>query len=213
MAKQAFLDKMICYAGILVGVFGILFSAYMFFVLGDAVDALHQTAISQADSAINILIDAKGIASTTSDSMDSLTSFAKNSSVALGQSADSLASMGAAISSLSSSLEQIPFMPAEATGSLESAAQDLSGAAEDMQDTASSMGDASDSALSTASGVSAMEDDIGRSIASLEDTKKRIDGIHSTARLGLLLGTMLAVLMFGLNALSFYRQLRGAEKG
>jgi methyl-accepting chemotaxis protein len=98
-------------------------------------------------------------------------------------------------------------MPKEATDPLQSAAQGITGTAADMKNTAASMGNVTDNALATATGVTALKEDISQSIASLEGTKKQIDSIHGTVRLGLLLGTILAVLMFGLNALSFYRQL------
>jgi methyl-accepting chemotaxis protein len=209
MGSLALLDRIICFLGILVGVFGIIFSIYMFLVIGDGVDAIHGSAIGQVDSAISILADARGIVSATADSMNSLTSFAKNSSDTLNQTADSLSSMGTAVSFLAVSLGQVPYMPDEATGPLESAAQGLSGTAQDMKGTAASMAGVTDNALSTASGVAAMDEDIAKSITSLEETKKQIDGIHGTVRFCLLLGTILAVLMFGLNGLSFYRQLRG----
>jgi hypothetical protein len=207
MAKPTTLDRIISYTGILVGVFGIVFSIYMFLVIGDAVDAIHNAAINQTDSAIGILGDAQGVVVAASDSMDSLTSFAKNSSGALNQTADSFSSMGTAISFLAVSLGQVPYMPKEATDPLQSAAQGISGTAMDMKGTAASMGNVTDNALATASGVTALKEDISQSIASLEETKKQIDSIHGTVRLGLLLGTILAVLMFSLNALSFYRQL------
>jgi hypothetical protein len=208
MAALTALDKVICYLGMLVGVSGIVFSIYMFLALGDAVDALRESATGQVDSAIVILNDAHGIVSATAGSMDSLTAFAKNSSLALGQSADSLDSMGSAVSSLAASISLIPYMPGEASASLESAADGLSQTAKDMKGTAASMQSASDNALATMTGVSAMEEDISGSIQSLHETKMRIDGIHATVRLGLLIGTILAVLMFALNGLSFYRQLR-----
>jgi hypothetical protein len=207
MAKPTALDKVISYTGILVGIFGIIFTIYMFLVIGDAVDAIHAAAINQTNAAIGILADARGIVVATSDSMDSLTSFARNSSNALNQSADSFSSMGTAVSFLATSLGQVPYMPKEATDPLQSAAQGISGTAADMKNTAASMGNVTDNALATATGVTALKEDISQSIASLEGTKKQIDGIHGTVRLGLLLGTILAVLMFGLNALSFYRQL------
>ncbi len=209
MAKPGMLDRIIAYTGILAGVFGIAFTIYMFLVLGDAVDAIRASSISQVDSVIGIMQDAHGIVAATAGSMDSLTAFAKNSSGTLNQSADSLSSMGSAVAFLAVSLSQVPYMPEEATGTLASAAEGLSGTAMDMKDTAASMSNVTDSALATASGVAAMEEDIAESIASLDETKRQIDGIHGTVRLGLLLGSMLAVLMFALNALNFYRQLRG----
>jgi hypothetical protein len=102
----------------------------------------------------------------------------------------------------------IPLMPQDAGAPLESAADGLSLTAKDIRDTAASMQGVSDNALATMTGVSAMEEDIASSIRSLNETNARIDGIHATVRLGLLLGTILSVLMFGLNGLSFYRQLR-----
>jgi len=209
MGGLTLLDRTICYVGILVGVFGILFSIYMYLVIGDAVDAIRDTAIRQADSAIQILADAHGIVAATAGSLDSLTSFAKNSSATLNQSADSLSSMGIAVTFLATSLSQVPYMPGEATGPLASAAQGLSGTANGMKETAASMANVSDNALATATGVAAMDEDISDSIASLEDTKEQVEGLHATVRLGLLLGSILAVLMFALNGLNFYRQLRG----
>ncbi|MFH0737471.1 MAG: hypothetical protein V1827_02145 [Candidatus Micrarchaeota archaeon] len=213
MAKPPFLDRAIAIVGILVGISGIIFSIYMYSVLSGAVTLVHDTAIAQADSAIGILADTKLIVQGTADSVDSLTSFAKNSSETLNQSADSFDSMGSAITSLATSLNSIPYMPQEATSSLRTAGEDLSGTADQMRDTAGSMGEVGDDALSTASGITALDEDIDKSIASLQDTKKQADDVAGTAQLGLLLGTISIVLLFCLNALSFYRQLKSPEKG
>jgi methyl-accepting chemotaxis protein len=146
--------------------------------------------------------------------MDSLTSFAKNASSTLNASAGSLESMGGAVGSLASSLASVPYMPEGALGPLQSAADELEGTAQGMRGTAASMANASDNALSTASGVQSLKEDIGDSIASMEDTKRQIDEMQRNAKIGLVLGSVLAVLMFALNSLSFYRQLKdGAGRG
>lgn len=207
MASQKALDRVICFIGILAGIAGIAFTIYIYLVLGSMIDAIHASAISQADSAISLLQDAGGVVSSAAGTMDSLTLFAKNASSSLNQTADSIGSTGTAIGALASAISSIPYLPSQATAPLHSASSELQGTATSMRETASSMAGASDEALSAASGVKGLEDDIEESIAGLEETKGQLDAMHQTARLGLFLGTALAALTFCLNALTFYRQL------
>jgi len=208
MAEKSSLDKLIAYVGILVSVFGILFVGYFFLTFSSFIDTIHQSATSQVDSGIAILMDAKGIVSSTADSIDSLTSFAGNASTALNQSADAMEGVGTAIDSLASSLGSIPYMSAGTTAPLYSAASGMDDTADSMRETAGSMANVSGNAISTAAGVQSLEDDIDGNVASLEGTRRQLDEMHSTAKIGLILGSALVALLFVLNGLSFYRQLR-----
>lgn len=208
MAEKSTLDRIISYVGILTSVFGILLVVYLFTVFGSFIDAFHQSAVSQADSAISILTDAKLIVSSTADSIDSFSSMARNASTALDQSAYAMDGMGDAVNSLAVSLGAIPYMPAEAINPLRSSATAMKGTGESIRDTAASMENISGTSLSTAAGVQSLEEDIDANIISLEATKRQIDDMQATARLGLFLASALVALTFLLNGLNFYRQLK-----
>jgi cell division septal protein FtsQ len=56
--------------------------------------------------------------------------------------------------------------------------------------------------------VQQLKADVQNNIEAWEQTRKQINDMYATAKIGLILGTVLIVLIFILTALSFYRQLR-----
>lgn len=208
MAEKSMLDRTISYVGILTCVFGILLVIYLFTVFGSFLDSFHQIAMNQTDSAIAVFVDAKTIVSSTADSIDSFGAFASNASTMLSQSSSAMTDMGSAVNSLAASLGAIPYMPAEAISPLYSSAAAMSDTADSMQDTAASMQNITDSTLSTATGVQSLKENIDANIRSLETTKRQMSEMYSTAKLGLFLTSALATLIFLLNGLTFYRQLK-----
>ena len=201
------LDKTISYVGIAASGIGILFTVFMFIILNGTIDSVHKAATDQVDSAIAILQDAGGIVQSTADSMDSFSAFAKNASVSVNRSADAVGSMGDAIDLFATALGAIPYM-GEASAPLHDAADEMGKSEVYMHQTAASMANVTGNVVSTATGVQQLNSDIQDNVESLEKTKKELDNISGTLKIGLILGSLLALLLFALNGLTFYRQLQ-----
>lgn len=208
MAEKSGLDKAISYVGILVSVVGIALTLFFFLIFNGLIDGIHTSAIAQVDSAIAIMGDVQVIVEGTANSVDSFNSFAQNSSGAMDETADAVEAMATAMDALASGIGSIPYMPSEATGALEDSASQIEDTAEYMRETSNSMQNVSGNALSTAVGMQQLKEDVNSNIASLQQTRKQIEDMYGTAKLGLVLGTILLVMIFVLTALSFYRQLR-----
>lgn len=206
--KKSGLDKAIGYLGIGASIMGILLMLWLFFVFNGLIDAMHEVSIGQVDSMIAMLEDSLMIVNATSNSVDAMGSFATNSSATLQHSASAMDGMAGAIDMLAFSLAAIPYMPSEATSPLYSASADMKNVAVSMQETADSMGEATGEALSAGLGIQQLEGEIEQSIANMEKTKKQIDDIHFTAKTGLVMGSLLLMMLFALNGLTFYRQLK-----
>lgn len=202
------LDKTISYVGMAASGVGIILTVFIFIVLNGAIDSAHKVATDQVDSAISILQDAGDIVQSTSDTMDSFSSFAKNASSSVERSADAISAMGDAFDTFASSLGSIPYMPSEATAPLHDAADEMDDTADHMQDTAAAMANMTDNAVSTATGVQQLKEDIDTNVESLQGAKKQLNDTAGMLKIGLVLGSLLGLLLFALNGLTFYRQLR-----
>ncbi|MDD5172132.1 MAG: hypothetical protein PHF60_03800 [Candidatus ainarchaeum sp.] len=202
------LDKIISYVVFGSSEVGILLTAFLFITLNGAIDSVHNAAIGQVDSAISILQDAGSIVQSTADSVDSFSAFAQYASVSVNQSADAIKGMGEAIDLFAASLGAVPYMPSEATAPLYASADEIGNTADYMHQTAASMANVTGNTVSTATGIQALKEDINTNVLSLQSTKKQIDDIAGTLKIGLVLGSLLALLLFALNGLTFYRQLR-----
>lgn len=207
-SNKTSLDKTIAYVGILVGIAGIALTLWLFFVFDGLLDSIHQTSLNQVDTVISVLHDSVEIVNYSAASVDSLGEFASNTSTALQYSADALGGMSIAVSGLADSIGSIPYMPKEAVAPLYSTSEDVSAMADSIEETAASMETASGDVLSATLGLQALQEDIENSIGGLEKTKDDISNMHLTAKTGLILGTILLILVFALNSLMFYRQLR-----
>ncbi|MEM4359778.1 MAG: hypothetical protein QXT45_04560 [Candidatus Bilamarchaeaceae archaeon] len=201
------LSKVISYTGIAVGIFGIAIIVWLFFVFNGLIDSIHQTIINQVDSTISMLQHARIITNSTAASVDSLGMVAANTSSALTSYASALEGVALATSSLAHSLGMIPYMPQEVITSMSSSADSMSNAAGFIIETAVSMETTSGTITSTSLGFGTLMTDIDVSIANMEQTKENINNIYLTAKTGLILFTILLILVFVLNILSFYRQL------
>jgi len=207
-SNKSSLDKTIAYVGILVGIAGIALTLWLFFVFGDILDSLHQTSINQVDTVISVLHDSVSIVNYSAASIDSMAGFATDTSTALGYSADALDGMADAVEGLAFSLASIPYMPSETITPLYTTADDISSTADSIDETAVSMGAVSGDVLSATLGLQSLQGDIEESITGLEQTKNDLNSIYITAKTGLTLGTLLLILVFALNSLMFYRQLK-----
>jgi len=202
------LDKAIAYVGILVGIAGIALTLWLFFVFDGLLDSLHQTSISQVDAVISVLHDSVDIVNYSAASIDSLGAFASNTSIALQYSADALDGMSTAVTGLADSIGSIPYMPSGTVAPLYDTSADISETADSIETTAASMQTASGDVLSATLGLQLLQADIEGSIEGMEKTKDDLDSIHFTAKTGLTLATVLLVLVFALNSLMFYQQLK-----
>ena len=140
--------------------------------------------------------------------MDSFGEFATDAYATLQSSADVMEGMSGAVSGLAGAVGAIPLMPAEVSGSLYSTSSDMSDTAVSMQETADSMESIKEETLSTTMGIRAIEEEVESGIADMQKTKRKLDEMHLTAKTGLFLGCALLVMLFALNALTFYRQLK-----
>ncbi len=208
MAEKTGLDKAISYVGISISVVGVLLTVFFFLIFNGLIDGVHEAAIAQVDSAISIMRDLGVVVEGTADSVDSFSSFAQNASGAMDETAGAVEGMGTAMNALASGISSIPYMPGEATSALYASAEQIEGTAEYMRETSNSMQNVSENAVSTAMGVQQLKADVQNNIAAWEQTRKQINDMYATAKIGLILGTVLIVLIFVLTALSFYRQLR-----
>lgn len=206
--SKSSLDKTIAYVGILVGIAGIALTLWLFFVFDGLLDSLHQTSIGQVDSVISVLDDSITIVNYSAASIDSMAEFATDTSVALGYSADALDGMSTAVTGLADSIGSIPYMPSETVNPLYDTALDISTMADSIKDTAGSMETASGDVVSTTLGLHALQQDIEESKEGMEKTKEDLNNIHFTAKTGLILASLLLVLVFALNSLMFYRQVK-----
>jgi hypothetical protein len=209
MAEKSGLDRAIAYFGVGASVVGILFALWSFFLFNGLLDAVHEAGVGQVDAVISMMGDTLVIVNSTANSMDSFSEAAADGAATMGYSAEAVGSLAEAVEGLAASLGSIPLMPSGATASLYSTASEMRASADSMEETAGSMGGFSGEALSATLGVQALEEDIAQSILELEQAKKKLDEIHFTAKSGLVLGTLLLVLLFALNGLSFYRQAKG----
>ncbi|MBD3398585.1 hypothetical protein GF412_05075 [Candidatus Micrarchaeota archaeon] len=207
--KKSGLDKAIAVFGVGLSAFGILLAIWFLFLFNGMIDSVHQAGIEQADAVISVLQNTRIVVNSTAESVDSFAEFAGDAYITMQSSADVMADMSGAVSGLAGAVGAIPYMPAEVSGSLYSTASDMDTAAVSMQETAGSMEGVANETLSASLGINAIEEDVGKGIANLEKTKKELDAMHLTAKTGLFLGTGLLVMLFALNGLSFYRQLRG----
>jgi len=207
-SNKSSLDKAIAYVGILVGIAGIALTLWLFFVFSDILDSLHQTSINQVDTVISVLHDSVDIVNYSAASIDSMAEFATDTSTALEYSSDALEGMADAVEGLAGSIASIPYMPSETVDPLYTTASDISDTGDSIAETAASMETASGDVLSATLGLQTLQGDIENSITGLEDTKKDLNNIHLTAKTGLTLGMVLLILVFALNSLMFYRQLK-----
>lgn len=201
-------DRIISYVGVAASVVGIVLTIWFFTIFSGLLDAVHETSIAQVDSAISIFNESLVIVSSTAASVDSLGQFASNTSMTLFYSADALEGMADATSSFASSIGSIPLVPREAVNPLYDTASQMQETANSLDETAASMETASGDVLSATLGLQALEQSIGNSIYNMEKTRQQLDSMHSTAKTGLILMTILVVLLFTMSALSFYRQLK-----
>ena len=208
MAGKSGLDKAIAVFGVGVSVIGILLVLWFFFIFNGLLDAVHEISIGQVDAVISVLENTRLVVNSTATSVDSFGEFAEDAYVTLQSSADVMAGMSDAVGGLAAGVGTIPLMPAEVTNSLYSTSSDMGDTAVSMQETADSMEGVTQDTLSTALGIRAIEEDVEEGIANMEETKEKLDELHFTAKTGLFLGSALLVMLFVLNALSFYRQLK-----
>ncbi len=208
MAEKSGLDKAISYVGILVSVVGILLTVFFFFILNGLIDGIHSSAIAEVDSAIGIMQDVGVIVDGTANSVDSFSSFAQNASGAMNETASAVEGMSTAMNALATGVSSIPLMPGDVSGALHDSASQIRDTADYMKETSFSMQNVSGNAISTATGVQQLKEDVHTNIAALEQAKRQIDDMHTTAQIALILGTVLIVLVFILNGMNFYKQLK-----
>ena len=206
--KKSSLDKTIAVFGVGVSVVGILLVLWFFFIFNGLLDSVHEISIGQVDAVISVLENTRLVVNSTASSVDSFGEFAEDAYTTLQSSADVMGGMSDAVSGLAGAIGAIPYMPSDVTGSLYSTSSDMKDTAVSMQETADSMENIKEDTLSTTLGITAIEEDVSTSIANMRETKEQIDEMHFTAKTGLFLGTLLLVMLFTLNALTFYRQLR-----
>lgn len=207
--KGSSLDKAIAYVGLGVSVVGILLALWFLFVFNGLLDAVHETSIDQVDAVIAMMGDTLMIVNSTANSIDSFSEFAVDGAETLDYSAEAVGGLADAAEGLAASLASIPLMPSDAVAPLYSTATELRTTADSMEKSAESMGEFSGETLSAALGVESLKENIQGSKRDMEATKRKLDEIHLTAKTGLFLGTVLLVLLFALNGLTFYRQLKG----
>jgi methyl-accepting chemotaxis protein len=208
MAGKSGLDKAIAVFGIGVSAVGILLIIWLFFMFNGLIDSFHEIGIGQVDAAISVLENTRIVVNSTATSIDAFGEFTTDAYDALQNSADVMEGMSGAVNGLAGAVGSIPYMPADVTSSLYSSAADMDAAAASMQGTADSMEDIKGGALSATLGIGQMESDIESSIEDMQKTKRKLDEMQFTAKTGLILGSMLLVMLFALNGLTFYRQLR-----
>lgn len=208
MERKSGLDKAIAVFGVGVSAVGILLIIWLFFMFNGLIDAFHEIGVGQVDAAISVLENTRLVVNSTATSVDAFGEFTTDAYATLQNSADVMEGMSGAVNGLAGAVGSIPYMPAEVTASLYSSAADMEEAASSMQETAGSMEEINEGALSATLGISQVESDIGSSISDMEKTKRKLDEMQFTAKTGLVLGSVLLVMLFALNALTFYRQLR-----
>ena len=206
--KKSGLDKTIAVFGVGVSVVGILLALWFFFIFNGLLDSVHEISIGQVDAVISVLDNTRLVVNSTAASVDSFGQFAEDAYTTLQSSADVMVDMSGAVNGLAGAIGAIPYMPAEATAPLYSTASDMGNTAVSMQETADSMEGVTQDTLSTSLGIRAIEEDVEEGIANMDETRKQLDEMHFTAKTGLFLGTALLVMLFTLNALTFYRQLK-----
>ncbi len=206
--KKSGLDKAIAVFGIGVSILGILLAFWFLFVFNGLLDSAHEISIGQVDSVISVLENTRLVVTSTASSVDSFGEFATDAYATLESSAEAMVGMSDAVSGLAAGVGAIPYMPSDVTNSLYSTSSDMSETAISMQETADSMKSIKNETLSTAIGITAIEEEVAEGIANMRETKKKLDEMHFTAKTGLFLGIGLLVMLFALNGLSFYRQLR-----
>ncbi len=206
--KKGSLDKTIAVFGVGVSVVGILLVLWFFFIFNGLLDSVHEISIGQVDAVISVLENTRLVVNSTASSVDSFGEFATDAYATLQSSADVMVDMSGAVNGLAGAIGAIPYMPSDVTGSLYSTASDMGETAVSMQETADSMESIKEDTISTTLGITAIEEDVSTSIANMRETKKQIDEMHFTAKTGLFLGTLLLMMLFSLNALTFYRQLK-----
>lgn len=206
--KKSGLDKAIAVFGIGVSVLGILLAFWFLFVFNGLLDSAHEISIGQVDSVISVLESTRLVVNSTASSVNSFGEFATGAYATLQSSAEVMVEMSGAVSGLASGVGSIPLMPSDVTNSLYSTSSDMSETAISMQETADSMESIKEDTLSTSLGITAIEEEIEDGIADMQKTKRKLDEMHFTAKTGLFLGIGLLVMLFALNGLSFYRQLR-----
>ena len=193
--------------GLVASAAGIIVTIAFYFMLAGLLDSIHSTTMDQVDGTIAILEDTKTITTSAANSVNSFGGFIMNASDSIDYTAVALQQMGSATYSLAAGVAAIPYMPYEVVAPMYDTANDMNAAADSLSGTSESMEESSEDMLATALGITALNDDLDSTISDLEKTRADIVSIHETAQLGLLLGSLVMLLMFAVNGLSFWQQM------
>lgn len=186
---------------------GMTVTIAFYFMLAGLLGSINSTMLDQVDGTIAILEDTKAVTISAADSVNSFGNFIMNASSSIDYTAAALGQMGAATYGLAAGVAAIPYMPYEVVAPMYATASDMDAAADSLSGTSESMEDSSNDMLSTALGITALNDDLDSTISDLGKTRADLVAIHETAQLGLLLGTLVVLLMFVVNGLSFWQQM------
>ena len=193
--------------GLVASVAGIIVTIAFYFMLSGLLGSINSTMLGQVDGTIAIVEDTKAVTTSAAESVNSFGNFILNASESIDYTAVALEQMGSATYGLAAGVAAIPYMPYEVVAPMYATAGDMDAAADSLSGTSESMEESSEDMLATALGITALNDDLDSTISDLEKTRADIVSIHDTAQLGLLLGTLMVLLMFAVNGLSFWQQM------
>gem|GEM_PF-1136561 len=201
-------DKVIATTGLLASIAGIGVTLIFYLMVAGLLDMMHSSTVEQVDSVILALNDAQALTASAAVSVNSYSSFVSNASESVDYTADALYGMSGAVDSLAAGLASIPYMPSEAVSPLYGTSSEIRTTAASLSSTADSMEGSSDDILATSIGLTSLNQNIEAVKIDMQETKRNLDRMRSTAGLGLLLGALMMVLLFAVNGISFFEQLR-----
>ncbi len=209
MEGKELLGKIVAAGGIFIGIAGIIATIWFYFTLGGVIDGIRDSALAQTRSLDNILMNAGLTVGYAEDTVNSFASFAGNTSSTLDSYSNVLYGMGQAVEDTASGLAMVPLMPSDAVSGLRQTGTDMKESAGEMGQTSQSAKDVGDSASSATLSLSGIKDEISNARASVAETERNINEMHSQSKLALLVLSILMIALFCLNTLMFYGQMRG----
>lgn len=208
MEGKELLGKIVAAGGIFIGIAGIIATIWFYFTLGGVIDGMRDSALAQTRSLDNILMNAGLTVGYAEETVNSFASFAGNTSATLDSYSNVLYGMGQAVEDTASGLAMVPLMPSDAVSGLRQTGTDMKESAGEMGQTSQSAKDVGDSASSATFSLSEIKGEIEDARASVAETERNINEMHSQSKLALLVLSILMIALFCLNILMFYGQLR-----